>query len=93
MQSVESFGLDDTSELIPEGCELKQAILLHRHGARYPTSDASPAVFAAAVNAAASNGTFSATGPLSFLNTWTYNLGAEILSMSSFPLSVMPLYS
>ncbi|KAF9070401.1 phosphoglycerate mutase-like protein [Rhodocollybia butyracea] len=80
MQSVESFGLDDTSELIPEGCALNQAFLLHRHGARYPTSGASPAAFATAVNAAASNGTFSATGPLSFLNTWTYRLGAEILT-------------
>lgn len=67
MQSVSSFGLDGASEHIPEGCKINQVFLLHRHGARYPTSTAPPPTFAAAVHAAASNGTFTATGPLSFL--------------------------
>lgn len=67
MQSVSSFGLDGASEHIPEGCKINQVFLLHRHGARYPDSTASPPIFAAAVHAAASNGTFTPTGPLSFL--------------------------
>ncbi|KAF5391937.1 hypothetical protein D9757_001686 [Collybiopsis confluens] len=80
MQSVKSFGLDEASEQIPEGCKLNQVFLVHRHGARYPTGDASPAQFATAVNEAAGNGTFVAGGPLAFLNTWNYKLGAEILT-------------
>lgn len=81
MQSVKSFGLDNATERIPEGCKINQVFLLHRHGARYPTSGSSPAAFASSVHSAAGNGTFIATGPLEFLNTWTYKLGAEILSM------------
>jgi hypothetical protein len=38
MKSVHTFGLPGASPQIPEGCELKQAHLLHRHGARYPGS-------------------------------------------------------
>ncbi|KAJ3728872.1 histidine phosphatase superfamily [Lentinula raphanica] len=80
MQSVKSFGLDNATEQIPEGCKINQVFVLHRHGARYPTSGSSPAKFAATVHSAAGNGTFVATGPLEFLNTWTYRLGAEILT-------------
>jgi hypothetical protein len=80
MQSVKSFGLDGASEQVPEGCSLNQVFLLHRHGARYPTSTSSPPTFASAIQAAASNGTLTATGPLEFLNTWNYKLGAEILT-------------
>ncbi|KIK63761.1 hypothetical protein GYMLUDRAFT_40825 [Collybiopsis luxurians FD-317 M1] len=82
MQSLDpnSFGLGSASEQIPEQCTLNQVFLLHRHGARYPTGGSSPAVFAAAINAAAGNRTLVATGPLDFLNTWTYKLGAEILT-------------
>jgi len=82
-QSVDSsaFGLPGASAAIPKGCSLNQVHLLHRHGARYPTADAGTSKFAANIHAAASNGTgFTATGPLSFLNTWTYKLGAEILT-------------
>lgn len=32
MFSVESFGLPDANELVPEGCELTQVHLVHRHG-------------------------------------------------------------
>ncbi|KAJ3765459.1 acid phosphatase [Lentinula raphanica] len=80
MQSVKTFGLDNATEQIPEGCKINQVFVLHRHGARYPTSGSSPAKFAATVHSAAGNGTFVATGPLEFLNTWTYRLGAEILT-------------
>ncbi|KZT75145.1 phosphoglycerate mutase-like protein [Daedalea quercina L-15889] len=80
--SVDSgaFGLPTADPQIPSGCELEQVHLLHRHGARYPTSGSAPGSFAATVQEAASGSGFSATGPLEFLNTWTYKLGAEILT-------------
>ena len=76
-----TWGLPDASPLVPEGCAINGVNILHRHGARYPTSGAAPAAFAAKLNSA-SNTTagFSASGPLEFLNTWTYKLGAEILT-------------
>ncbi|KAF9462121.1 histidine phosphatase superfamily [Collybia nuda] len=79
-QSVESFGLSNASPLVPKGCSIVQVHLVHRHGARYPTSDALPAVFAAKLHAAATGKGFSASGPFEFLNTWTYKLGAETLT-------------
>ncbi|KAL0951348.1 hypothetical protein HGRIS_008052 [Hohenbuehelia grisea] len=79
--SVDSFGLPDASPQVPETCRLKQVHLLHRHGARYPTSGSGPAAFAAKVHAAATTGDgFQATNELKFLNTWTYKLGAETLT-------------
>ncbi|KAH7912604.1 histidine phosphatase superfamily [Hygrophoropsis aurantiaca] len=80
MYSVDSFGLPDASPLIPEGCGLNQVHLLIRHGARYPTSGEGPAKFAANIHAAASGPGFTVSGPLEFLSTWTYKLGAEILT-------------
>ncbi|KAG2078611.1 phosphoglycerate mutase-like protein [Suillus decipiens] len=80
MYSVESFGLPDASPIIPEGCGLNTVHLLIRHGARYPTSSSGPPQFATDLNTAASNESFSATGELEFLATWTYKLGAEILT-------------
>ncbi|KAJ7141402.1 phosphoglycerate mutase-like protein [Mycena epipterygia] len=77
-QSVESLGLPDTSALVPDGCKITQVHLLHRHGARYPTSGGN--TFAAAIHAAASTTGFNASGPLGFLNRWTYKLGAETLT-------------
>lgn len=79
-QSIESFGLPSASPLIPKNCNLVQVHLVHRHGARYPTSDALPAIFAANLHATAITTGFSASGPLEFLNTWTYKLGAETLT-------------
>ncbi|KAH9947918.1 histidine phosphatase superfamily [Amylocystis lapponica] len=76
----DAFGLPDTSPQVPDGCELTQVHLLHRHGARYPTSGSSPAQFAELVNSAADCDGFTASGPLEFLATWTYKLGAEILT-------------
>src|ERR1700722_8064998 len=72
--------LDKATQQIPEGCQINQVHLLHRHGARYPTSGSAPAAFATTLHAAASGAGFGASGPLSFLNTWTYKLGAEILT-------------
>lgn len=81
MFSVDSFGLNSASQLIPGGCELNQVHLVHRHGARYPTSGAAPSSLAAKLhNATVTKTGFTATGDLSFLNTWTYKLGAEVLT-------------
>lgn len=68
------FGVEEYA--LPEQCSIKQVNWLQRHGARYPTADASTATLAAAL--AKANGTF--TGDLSFLNGFTYKLGAEILT-------------
>lgn len=75
---ADTFGLKESSAVIPEGCSLTQAHLLHRHGARYPTTGAAPAQFAAALQNATS--TVNVTGPLEFLSTYTYKLGAELLT-------------
>ncbi|TFK38866.1 phosphoglycerate mutase-like protein [Crucibulum laeve] len=78
--SVKSFGLPNTSPLIPKDCELSEVHLLHRHGARYPSDGSLRAAFAGALNAVATRGNLSASGPLNFINTWRYRLGAEILT-------------
>ncbi|KAL5520875.1 hypothetical protein ACEPAF_2878 [Sanghuangporus sanghuang] len=81
MFSVDSLGLPEASQLIPEGCELTQIHLLYRHGARYPTLGSLPAAFATKLhNAATSETGFTATRDLAFLNTWVYKMGAEILT-------------
>ncbi|KAM0755559.1 phosphoglycerate mutase-like protein [Meredithblackwellia eburnea MCA 4105] len=71
-----SHGLATDPE-IPKGCTLDQIHLLHRHGARYPTSGAGPADFARRISEARG---WKASGELEFLNRWTYQLGAEILT-------------
>jgi hypothetical protein len=50
--------------------------MLHRHGSRYPTLGSNVFDFGDKV---ANNTKFEAIGPLSFLNTWRFALGAEIL--------------
>ncbi|GAA5892720.1 hypothetical protein JCM6882_000564 [Rhodosporidiobolus microsporus] len=70
-----NHGLKSTAE-VPAGCEVEQVQLLHRHGARYPTTGAGPEAFSKNV---VGNPAFKATGDLSFLNGWKYKLGGEIL--------------
>jgi hypothetical protein len=50
--------------------------MLSRHGSRYPTTDAN--VYDLGQKIANSSGKFHATGQLSFLNNWKYELGAEV---------------
>ncbi|WFD43224.1 hypothetical protein MPSI1_001881 [Malassezia psittaci] len=66
---------------LPDQCSLKQVHILHRHGARNPTSgDTSGAgLFGAAVWNASQARKLQASGPLEFLNHWNYSLGAEVL--------------
>lgn len=51
--------------------------MLSRHGSRYTTTGSNVEVFGRRI--ANAIGTFEATGELAFLNTWEYQLGAEIL--------------
>ncbi|KAK4683843.1 hypothetical protein P7C73_g6377, partial [Tremellales sp. Uapishka_1] len=84
------YGLPDASPLVPENCSITQVHLLYRHGARYPTTGAAPSAFATRLHNI--TGGFSATGDLAFLNTWTYKLGAELLTpfgrLQNFELGV-----
>ncbi|WVQ85369.1 hypothetical protein IAT38_007534 [Cryptococcus sp. DSM 104549] len=87
------YGLNETSPLVPDQCSVTQVHLLYRHGARYPTSGAAPSTFAAKLaNATKQEGGFTAKGDLSFLNDWTYKLGAELLTpfgrLQNFELGV-----
>lgn len=88
-----AYGLPDASPKIPEGCDITQVHLLYRHGARYPTTGAAPSAFAARLHDATSqNGGWSSSDDLDFLNTWTYKLGAELLTpfgrLQNFELGV-----
>ncbi|KZV73339.1 phosphoglycerate mutase-like protein [Peniophora sp. CONT] len=86
---ADTWGLPNASPIVPTGCDIQQVHILHRHGARYPTSSSGPATFATKLHNITVNGTgFSASGPAKFLNTWEYRLGAEILT----PLGRQQLY-
>lgn len=76
------FGANEYA--LPAGTNITWLNLLHRHGSRYPTSGSGPAVLGSAIlNATTLNTTLAAgakfNGSLSFLNSWKYQLGAEIL--------------
>ncbi|EGG09376.1 uncharacterized protein MELLADRAFT_77108 [Melampsora larici-populina 98AG31] len=73
----DTFGLESATAKVPPTCELEQVHMLHRHGARYPTSSKEPAGFANRLKAAKG---YKATGQLEFLNNWKYGLGIEILT-------------
>ena len=53
--------------------------MIHRHGSRYPTTGDAVSTFGKALESLISKGTTNFTGALSFLNSWSYGLGAEIL--------------
>ncbi|KIW95700.1 uncharacterized protein Z519_04285 [Cladophialophora bantiana CBS 173.52] len=78
--SSADYGLPNASPLIPAGCSINQVHLLYRHGARYPTSGAAPATFAAKLANATKGAGFQVSGELAFLSDWTYKLGAELLT-------------
>ncbi|KAK5086378.1 hypothetical protein LTR05_003546 [Lithohypha guttulata] len=71
------FGVNEYA--LPPGANITTAHLLSRHGARYPTGDSSVSSFGSKIYNVTRNGTATWTGALSFLNTWSYTLGAEIL--------------
>ena len=53
--------------------------MLHRHGSRYPTSDDATVRLGKNLSEIIDGGNTNFTGGLSFLNSWSYGLGAEIL--------------
>ncbi|KAK5116850.1 hypothetical protein LTR85_009110 [Meristemomyces frigidus] len=75
----DGFGADEYS--LPENASIVQLNMLSRHGARYPTTGSGATTLAAKIHNYTTGvlGDVTFTGNLSFLNTWTYKLGAEIL--------------
>ncbi|KAG9835991.1 phosphoglycerate mutase-like protein, partial [Aureobasidium melanogenum] len=68
------FGVDEYP--LPPGAEIVQLNMLSRHGSRYPTTGSGAHKFGLKHK----NMTDAKyTGELSFLNDWSYQLGAEIL--------------
>ena len=73
------FGVDEFS--LPDGAEVVQLNMLSRHGSRYPTTGAGAELLAEKIQNY-TNGTLgdiTFKGELSFLNSWKYLLGNEIL--------------
>ncbi|KAL8724074.1 MAG: hypothetical protein Q9181_006998, partial [Wetmoreana brouardii] len=74
----DGFGVQEMA--LPPGASIDQVHVLHRHGSRYPTTGAGAQKFGTALASQIKAGTAgNFTGALSFLNSWSYKLGAEIL--------------
>lgn len=76
------FGVNATG--LPDSCQIEQAHLLERHGSRFPTGSfddgGNNANFAAKLqNFTTANASAQFTGPLAFLNGYTYTLGSQFL--------------
>lgn len=71
------FGVNEYP--LPAGANISQVHMVHRHGSRYPTTGAAVQTLGETFTALAKNGTANFTGELSFLNSYSYGLGAEIL--------------
>ncbi|PNS16618.1 Acid phosphatase [Sphaceloma murrayae] len=69
------FGVDEFP--LPKGANISWLNMLSRHGSRYPTTGSGAYQFGQKHKNL--TGKASYTGALSFLNEWTYKLGAEIL--------------
>ncbi|THC87857.1 hypothetical protein EYZ11_012695 [Aspergillus tanneri] len=80
-KDAEGFGVPKG---VPQGCELSQVHVLHRHAERFPTSSpldgAGMSDFASKlVNYSKAHGVTVAKGPLEFLNNWEYVVGEDTL--------------
>ena len=78
-----AFGVDDIG--LPDGCQIEQVHSLQRHAQRFPTGafddGANDENFAAKVaNFTSANPDSQFTGPLTFLNTYQYQLGESYLT-------------
>ena len=69
------FGVKEYA--LPKGTNITWLNMLHRHGARYPTTGSGAFTFAQKVTNM--TGKVQYTGELSFLNDWSFKLGANIL--------------
>jgi len=74
-QNPDGFGVNEYS--LPAGAEIVGLNMLSRHGSRYPTTGSGAYLFGQ--KHFNMTGMANYTGELSFLNDWTYKLGAEIL--------------
>lgn len=77
------FGVQDVG--LPDGCQIEQAHSLQRHANRFPTSSFDDGIndenFAMKVmNWTAANSTKKFTGPLTFLNSYKYQMGSSYLT-------------
>lgn len=84
------FGVSNTG--LPEGCQVEQAHVLHRHANRYPTDAGVDYPFITSfVNKVSQVVARSAkfTGPLEFLNTWTTRVTNNLL----VPMGAAAAYS
>lgn len=78
----EGFGIEESG--MPENCSVRQVHVLSRHGSRFPTAGSPLVRFAQRLNDA----DFVASGALTFLNNWSYDLGSAVL----VPIGKQQLY-
>ncbi|KAG8626677.1 hypothetical protein KVT40_005622 [Elsinoe batatas] len=71
----DGFGVKEYA--LPKGSNISWLNMLHRHGSRYPTTGSG--VFQFAQKHQNLTGKVNYQGALSFLNDWTFKLGADIL--------------
>jgi len=90
------FGVDDVG--LPDGCQIEQVHSLQRHAQRFPTSEFDDGLndenFAAKVmNFTKANPGAKFTGPLTFLNTYSYIMGESYVCVSKISERHAPLLS
>ncbi|KAL2838121.1 histidine phosphatase superfamily [Aspergillus pseudoustus] len=73
----DGFGVDEYA--LPPGANITQIHMVHRHGARYPTSGSATAEWAQKLIDSRKNRTVF-SGDLAFLNSWDYKLGEAELT-------------
>lgn len=84
-QEAASFGLPKG---VPQGCQLSQVHVLHRHAQRYPIGYFFDAEMTVNFSQKVTNyskthpGKNLGAGPLEFLDHWTYRIGKELLLMT-----------
>lgn len=71
------FGVDEYP--VPAGSNVSWLNMIHRHGSRYPEVGGRAPERTLGKKIMDAKGKFNASGPLAFLHTWTFMLGAEIL--------------
>ncbi|KAK4202449.1 putative 3-phytase A precursor [Triangularia verruculosa] len=71
------FGVEEYP--MPDGAEIVQVQMVSRHGSRYPEVGSRIDALGRRIKEAKTKGKFKANGELGFLNSWEYELGAEIM--------------